>query len=175
MKVNSLWKKMLVCMLMTAVLFSMAGCGKKADNTATENTETEAQAQAEASSQSEEEEETEPLIPDSVKIDYKTSNIFSEEDMYSAIEKIMKEFKNWKGCEMHEISFTDDQTCKENLDYINSLGVDDKFVDCIVFTSSFHSPKEGGDAWEADSEYEGWQWFLGRTEDSDWKLLTWGY
>lgn len=175
MKVNSLWKKMLVCMMMAAVLFSMTGCGKKADNTAAENAETEVQTESEASAQSEEEEETEPLIPDSVKIDYKTSDIYSEEEMYIAIEKIMKVFSSWKGCEMHEISFTDDQTCKDNLSYINSLGMDEKYVDCLVFTSSFHSPKEGGDAWEPDYEYEGWQWFLGRTEDSDWKLLTWGY
>lgn len=178
---NSLWKKILVCTMMAAVLFSVAGCGKKADNTAAEKKETEVQAEAqtqaetETPDQSEEEKVAESPVPDSVKIDYKTSDLFTEDEMNAAVEKIMEEFNSWDGCEMHEISYTDDQMCKDNLEYVNTLGVDEKFVDCIVFTSSFHSPKNGGDAWEADYEYEGWQWFLGRTEDSDWKLLTWGY
>lgn len=39
----------------------------------------------------------------------------------------------------------------------------------------FHSPREGGDAWNPDFEYEDWQWILARTSDSGWELLQWGY
>ena len=49
------------------------------------------------------------------------------------------------------------------------------FDQCIMFISDFHSPKEGCEAWEADQEYEGWQWWLGRPDGGDWKLMTWGY
>ena len=31
------------------------------------------------------------------------------------------------------------------------------------------------DAWDADTEYEGWQWWLARSEGGAWTLLTWGY
>ena len=49
------------------------------------------------------------------------------------------------------------------------------FTQCIMFTSSFHSPVKGGGAWEADEEYTDWQWWLGRADGGEWKLMTWGY
>ena len=49
------------------------------------------------------------------------------------------------------------------------------FDQCIMFTSDFHSPKNGGGAWNPDSEYTGWQWWLARSDGSKWKLMTWGY
>ena len=29
--------------------------------------------------------------------------------------------------------------------------------------------------WEADKEYTDWEWWLARTADGGWQLLTWGY
>ena len=49
------------------------------------------------------------------------------------------------------------------------------FTQCIMFTSDFHSPKDGGGAWNSDYEYIGWQWWLARTDSGEWKLMTWGY
>lgn len=171
---KALWKKSLVCLMIMAVAISAAGCGgKKEEAKESEKQNTEEAVQAEAV-----QEETAPAEAEtgSFKIDYKTSDLYSKEDMDAAIAEIMKEFDTWEGCEMHEISYTDDQTCKDNIDYANELDADKKgYEDCIVFTSSFHSPKEGGGAWEADYEYEGWQWFLARVKDGSWELLTWGY
>ena len=48
------------------------------------------------------------------------------------------------------------------------------FTQCILFFSSFHSPVEQRDAWDADTEYEGWQWWLGRSGGA-WELVTCGY
>lgn len=110
-----------------------------------------------------------------VVIDYGTSEVYTKEDMDQAIEVIEKEFGSWEGCELKEISYTNDQKCSDNLSYINSLGMDMKYDECIVFTSMFHSPVEGGGAWEADTDYENWDWYLGRTDGGNWELLTWGY
>ena len=41
--------------------------------------------------------------------------------------------------------------------------------------SDFHSPVEAGGAWEPDTEYTDWQWWLARSDGGKWKLLTWGY
>ncbi|MCR5812361.1 MAG: hypothetical protein K6G34_13450 [Lachnospiraceae bacterium] len=108
-------------------------------------------------------------------MDYKTSDLYTEDDMNKAIEVILREFNTWEGCVMKELSYTDDQKCEDNLSYINSLAVDTKYDECIVFTSTFHSPVEGGDAWEPDYDYGNWEWYLGRTDGGDWDLLTWGY
>ena len=48
------------------------------------------------------------------------------------------------------------------------------FTQCIAFESSFRSPINGGGAWIANSEYN-WLWWLARSENGDWKLMTWGY
>ena len=163
MRFSLLWKKSLLCLMTIAVLMSVAGCGgKKAEVKEDDKQNTEESAPA-------------AVETDGVKIDYKTSELYTEEEMNDAIAEIMKEFDTWTGCEMHEISYTDDQTCKDNVSYVNELDTDKEFEDCIVFTSSFHSPKEGGGSWEADYEYEGWQWYLARVKDGSWELLTWGY
>ena len=49
------------------------------------------------------------------------------------------------------------------------------FTQCIMFRSDFHSPKHGGGAWNEDTEYTDWQWWLARSENGEWKLMTWGY
>ena len=64
---NRLWKKSLICLLITAVLMSVAGCGgKKAEvkEDDKQNTEETAPAAAEAGG---------------IKIDYKTSELYTEE------------------------------------------------------------------------------------------------
>jgi D-alanyl-D-alanine carboxypeptidase len=45
----------------------------------------------------------------------------------------------------------------------------------ISFYTDFHSPVEGGGAWEPDTEYNDDEWWLARTEGGAWELLTWGY
>lgn len=50
-----------------------------------------------------------------------------------------------------------------------------EFTQCIEFVSDFHSPKAGGGAWEMDYEYTAWQWWLARTDNGEWNLITWGY
>ena len=115
--------------------------------------------------------------------DYGSSKLYSREDMDEAIQTIMNEFNHWKGCEMHSIRYGSDQTCSEseNLSWLQELenANDNKetFTECIMFESDFHSPKDEKDAvaFNADFEYNDWQWWLARSEGGQWKLMTWGY
>ena len=115
-----------------------------------------------------------------IEIDYGTSSAFSREDMDAAIEVILGQFNTWEGCEMHSISYASDAECnEENVAWMNELeaanDAKETFTQCIMFTSSFHSPKDAVGAWEPDHEYTDWQWWLARSEGGQWKLLTWGY
>ena len=112
-----------------------------------------------------------------VAIDYGKSDIYSKSDMDAAIELIEKEFATWEGCELHSISYTSDECNSEkNLEWMNDLGDENaEFTQCIEFVSDFHSPKAGGGAWNADSEYTNWQWWLARADNGEWNLMTWGY
>lgn len=114
-----------------------------------------------------------------VKIDYGNSSIYTEADMNDAIEVIKKYFNKMKGCELHSLSYSsDDCNSTENIDWMNDLeeanDTKEVFTQCIMFESSFRSPKKGGGAWEANKEYT-WSWWLARSEGGEWKLMTWGY
>ncbi len=77
---------------------------------------------------------------------------------------------------MHAIRFAGDEcNSSENVSWMNSLGDGQTFSQGIEFVSEFHSPAEGGGAWEPDTEYTGWQWWLARPEGGSWELMTWGY
>ena len=109
-------------------------------------------------------------------VDYGASEIYPQADMDEAIALIMAEFDTWEGCEMHAIRYAGDESAdQEHLDYARSLNEEADFAECIQFVSDFHSPVEGGGAWEADQEYTDWQWILARPEGGSWELLTWGY
>ena len=115
-----------------------------------------------------------------VEIDYGDSVIYTEEDMDAAIKLIKDEFATWKGCELHSITYSSDDECNpENIAWMNELAAANDltgdFSQCIMFESDFHSPKKDAEAWEPDTEYTNWQWWLARTEGGDWELLTWGY
>ena len=94
-----------------------------------------------------------------VKIDYGSSAIYTEEDMDTAIDQIKETFKSLEGCELHSLSYSSDDVCldQENIVWMNDLEYanDDKqvFTQCIMFNSSFRSPKKGGGAWEPNEEY----------------------
>jgi len=45
----------------------------------------------------------------------------------------------------------------------------------IEFLSDYHSPVDAVGAWEPDTEYTDWQWWLARTEGGEWELMTSGY
>lgn len=115
-------------------------------------------------------------VTDGVFIDYGTSQLFTKDDFDKAIQLLNAEFSGWEGCEMHNIRFTGD-TCsnEENLNWVNSLKEGRNYTQCMILDSDFHSPLEERGAWEADKEYENWNWVFARADGGDWELLNWGY
>lgn len=117
-----------------------------------------------------------------VKIDYGKSDIYTKEDMDKAIEVIKKEFSEWDGCKLYDIRYlSDDANSKENIKWLNQLAkgqnIKGNFTEVIAFKSDYHSPKDTeGTAWEADTDYKDWQWWLARDgKEGDWILLSNGY
>lgn len=115
-----------------------------------------------------------------VKIDYGNSSIYSEEDMSAAVETIKDEFSTWKGCELQSISYSSDDECNpENIAWLNELAkaehLSEEFTQCIMFETDFHSPENGDGALNPDADYKDYQWWLARTDNGEWKLLSWGY
>ncbi len=114
-----------------------------------------------------------------VQIDYGESALYTHEDMDAAIRVIQNVFRTWKGFKLYRVYYVSDENCsKNNLDWLNELeqANDNKehFTQCIMFESDFHTAKNS-EGIEEDADYTHWNWWLGREDGGEWKLMTWGY
>lgn len=78
------------------------------------------------------------------------------------------------------ISYSSDDECNSrNISWLNELAeaknLSDEFTQCIMFESDFHTSKSAPGNWNADTDYDDYQWWLARTDNGEWELLSWGY
>ena len=101
------------------------------------------------------------------------SDTYSEKDIASAIDVIVKEFgKNWKGCTLKEIRYAGDELCAKEKEYAERFDADE----VIVLLSSFDVDSSGGDgSLNPDSTYTDWNWILVRTNGGKWRHVEHGY
>ncbi|MBQ9721781.1 MAG: DUF3089 domain-containing protein [Oscillospiraceae bacterium] len=111
-----------------------------------------------------------------VTVDYGASKLYTKEEMDEAMVQIKCRFAAWEGCELHSLRYAGDEANSAgNVKWMNELDEGQNYTQVVEFLSDFHSPVEGYGAWEPDMEYVDWQWWLARTTDGGWQLLTWGY
>ncbi len=111
-----------------------------------------------------------------VSIDYGNSGIYTREELEEAAVQIKCKFASWEGCELQSMRYAGDEcNSEENIRWMNELGGGQNYVQCAEFLMDFHSPVENSGAWEPDAEYTDYQWWLARTEDGGWEVMSWGY
>ena len=112
-----------------------------------------------------------------VVIDLGESAIYTEEELYDAMLAVKCQFAAFDGCELHSIRYAgDDANNAENLAWLNDLGDGAEYTQVLEFLTDFHSPIDAGDtAWAEDEEYTDYQWWLARSADGDWEIVTIGY
>ena len=152
-------KKTIALLLAAMMLFALCACGAKEE--------------APAGSEAEEAAQT---------VDYGASELYTTEDMDSAIALIRDQIGQWEGVELQNVRYAGDEAVtEENLAWLNSLeGADSEnpFTQVIEFVSDFHV---GADidqtvlTLEPDTDYTDYQWWLARTEGGDWQLMSSGY
>jgi hypothetical protein len=66
---------------------------------------------------------------------------------------------------------------EENIAWMNSLADEgaEPFTQCMKFVSTFSTDAEADGAWEPETEYNDYEWWLARTEGGQWQLMSWGY
>ena len=102
--------------------------------------------------------------------------------MDEAIAVIKDEFNTsqWSGFDLNHISYSSDDKCDpDNLGWLKDLAEANlksgDFTQCIMFESDFHTLEDAPGTWNADSDYYDYQWWLVRTDDSGWEVLSKGY
>jgi hypothetical protein len=102
-----------------------------------------------------------------------TSEVYSQEDISSAIEIIKDEFdRDWKGCTLTEIYYAGDEASEACRDVAKRHDSDD----VIVLLSSFDVDASGGDgSLNPNSTYDNWNWILVRTDGGTWQHVDHGY
>ena len=102
------------------------------------------------------------------------SEMYSQEDISSAIEVIKKDFKSsvWKGCTLTEIYYAGDEISKNHKDWADRNDADE----VLVLLSSFDVDSSGGDGSLApNNTYVDWKWILVRKNDGQWKHVDHGH
>ena len=101
------------------------------------------------------------------------SQIYSQEDITSAIDTIKKEFEEeWNGCTLTEIYYAGDKKSADHQDWADRYGADE----VIVLLSSFDVDSSGGDgSLNPNSTYENWMWILVRSNSGQWRHVDHGY
>ena len=111
-----------------------------------------------------------------VSYDYGDSKLYTRQALEEAAVQVKCEFATFEGCELHNLRYAGDEcNTKENLDWLNSLDEGANYVQVAEFLTDYHSPVEGGGAWEPDTEMTDYQWWLARAKDEGWQLVSFGY
>ncbi len=112
-----------------------------------------------------------------VNIDYGTSKLYTEDELKDAVIQIKCKFAFWGNVDLKSISYAgDEKATDEMLAKMNEINPDGKYTQVAEFLMDFHTPKEIGElTLTADKDYTDYQWWLGRTADGGWEIVTFGY
>lgn len=101
------------------------------------------------------------------------SEIYTSDDIKSAIETIKKEFDiGWNGCTLTEIYYAGDEISTDHQDWADRNDADE----VLVLLSSFDVDGSGGDgSLNPNSTYDNWMWILVRTAGGEWQHVDHGY
>ena len=110
-------------------------------------------------------------------IDLGDSKLFSVEELKEAVIQIKCQFATFKDCELHKIAYdSDENNNQDNIKWLSEVG-NNEYTDSIKFTSEFHSPLKEveGSVFDIDKEYTDYGWWLARTTDGNFELVSYGY
>ena len=112
-----------------------------------------------------------------LKIDYGKSEIYSNQDLEDAVIQLKCKFANYEGSELQTIRYAGDEDVNDkNLKWVNKLNPEAKYIDVVEFFTDFKTPEDTkGTTLEPNHEYKDYQWWLARTKDDGWEVVSFGY
>ena len=108
-----------------------------------------------------------------VVIDEGTSEMYSPEELKEAEIQIKCRFASREGCELHSLRYAGDAACnEENIARLNALCDGADAAEIAEFLCDFRTGASTSDALEPNTEYKNYEWWLAKTEDNGWDIIT---
>ena len=108
---------------------------------------------------------------DNVNILEYSSEVYSDEDISSAIETVLSFFKErFEDCTLTEISYAGDESIEGYKNHAERNNADE----VIVFISSFNTGSSGGASFAPNHTYNHWNWILIRDTAGEWRISDYG-
>ena len=110
-------------------------------------------------------------------IDLGSSELYTEDDLKDAVIQIKCKFAFWGNVDLKSIRYAGDEAVTaEKLEWLNEQNADGSYTQAVEFLMDFHTPEDVGElTLNADSDYTDYQWWLARTADGGWEIVTFGY
>lgn len=112
-----------------------------------------------------------------VSVDYGTSDIYTEDELREAVIQIKCKFAFWGDVDLKSIRYAGDEAVtEENLEWLNQLSDNSNITQAAEFLMDFNTPEDTGElTFSPDADYMDYQWWLARTADGGWEIVTFGY
>lgn len=110
-----------------------------------------------------------------VTVDLGTSELYTEEELKEAAVQVKCKFAGF-GCELKSIRYAGDEcNTQEKIEWLNTIDKGAQYTSVAEFLTDFHTPENGTSVFEPDTDRKDYTWWLGKDEDGDWQLVTFGY
>lgn len=111
-----------------------------------------------------------------------STNTHSKAEIRDAVSMARNKFRNFEGCVMTKLSYSEELSQQEKADYDrlfkSYIGNPDKWVDdVIVLESNFTTSNSISEPEFAGCMQRGWKWIITHTPEGGWELRdgSWGY
>jgi D-alanyl-D-alanine carboxypeptidase len=109
-------------------------------------------------------------------IDYGNSDLYTLEELEEAAVQVKCQFASFTGCQLHTLRYAGDAyNTPEELASLNHGNKGEPYTQVAKFLSDFDGPEKGSEVWEPGEKIKDYEWWLARTANGGWQLVTWGY
>lgn len=103
------------------------------------------------------------------------SELFTDEELKEAAVQVKCRFAAFEGCELHSVKYAgDESSTKEEVERLSQIDEGAKYVEAVKILTDFHTPKDGSEMFDADTEIKDYEWSLAREKDGGWQLVAYG-
>ena len=112
-----------------------------------------------------------------VSVDLGSSDLYTEDELTDAVVQIKCKFAFWGDVDLKSIRYAGDEAATDSiLASMNEIAPDANYTQVAEFLMDFHTPEDVGElTLNANSDYTDYQWWLARTDDGGWEIVTFGY